>query len=71
MEDNYNAPSAATNSMYFIKPSRGEAPCQNCGKMVTISLPFIGCVFCSDCIKSDTGWNDGTEDFYEKRRLKW
>ena len=47
----------------------GEAPCQNCGKMVAIMLPFIGCVFCEDCITSgDTGQYDGTEDFYDKRR---
>lgn len=47
----------------------GEAPCQNCGKMVTISLPFLGCVFCGDCMRSDSGQYDGTEDFYEPRRL--
>jgi len=47
----------------------GQAPCQNCGKMVTIMLPFLGCVFCGDCNTADSGWNDGTEDFYEARRL--
>ena len=47
----------------------GEIPCQNCGKMVTVMLPFIGCVFCSDCMKGDSGWNDGTEQFYDRRRL--
>jgi len=26
-----------------------QAPCQNCGKLVTIHVPFIGCIFCSDC----------------------
>jgi hypothetical protein len=26
-----------------------ELPCQNCGKLVTVALPFVGCVFCSDC----------------------
>ncbi len=46
----------------------GEAPCQNCGRMVTVMLPFIGCVFCNDCARSDSGQYDGTEDFYDKRR---
>ena len=56
----------------FLNEQRGqtaEVPCQNCGGLVTVSLPFIGCVFCSDCMQSDSGWNDGTEDFYEPRRL--
>lgn len=54
---------------YFSKSEQtAEVPCQNCGRLVTISLPFIGCVFCSDCIDNDTGWNDGTEGFYEPRR---
>ena len=47
----------------------GKAPCQNCGKMVTILLPFVGCVFCGDCGINDSGQNDGTEDFYDKRRV--
>ena len=46
----------------------GEVPCQNCGKQVTVLLPFLGCVFCGDCVKHDTGQYDGTEQFYEKRR---
>ena len=53
------------------RPERGvgELPCQNCGKLVTVSLPFIGCVFCGDCFKADSGWDDGTEQFNEPRRL--
>ena len=47
----------------------GKAPCQNCGREVTVLLPFLGCVFCGDCMKAgDTGQYDGTEDFYDKRR---
>ncbi len=47
----------------------GEVPCQNCGKMVTIMLPFFGCVFCGDCSQADSGWNDGTGQFYDPKRL--
>ena len=54
---------------YKIEPSIGKVPCQNCGRLVTVMLPFLGCVFCSDCIKGDSGYNDGDETFYEKRRL--
>ena len=58
-----------TQSEYIIKRSMGQVPCQNCGKLVTISLPFLGCVFCRDCMMGDSGQYDGTEDFYDKRRL--
>jgi len=63
----------ATTFDWFSKQEKtlGEVPCQNCGKMVTVLLPFIGCVFCGDCSQADSGWNDGTEDFYDKRRGKW
>ena len=59
------------NSTWFSEQERtlGEAPCQNCGRMVTIMLPFVGCVFCGDCMGADSGLNDGTEQFYEPRRL--
>lgn len=58
-----------TDLNLFGEPKTAEIPCQNCGRLVTVTLPFIGCVFCGDCIKADSGWNDGTEDFYEPRRL--
>jgi hypothetical protein len=29
----------------------GDLPCQNCGKLVRVMLPFYGCIFCEDCIK--------------------
>ena len=54
---------------YKVEPSIGQLPCQNCGRLVTVILPFLGCVFCSDCMKGDSGTNDGSEVFYEKRRL--
>jgi len=28
-----------------------EVPCFNCGKLVSVMLPFYGCIFCSDCMK--------------------
>ena len=61
---------ASTNNDYFGNQEKAlaEIPCQNCGKLVTVMIPFIGCIFCSDCMIGDSGWNDGTEDFYEKRR---
>jgi len=33
------------------KPRIGQLPCQNCGRMVPVILPFLGCVFCSECAK--------------------
>ena len=56
---------------YKLESGIAELPCQNCGRLVLVSLPFIGCVFCGDCIHSDSGWNDGSEQFYEERRTKW
>lgn len=41
-----------------------SAPCQNCGRLVKIIVPFIGCVFCGDCMGSQSAYgNWGTEDF--------
>jgi len=31
----------------------GEVPCQNCGRLVAVIVPFLGCVFCSECMESD------------------
>ena len=63
--------SSTSSSEYHFseKVISGEATCQNCGKMVIIILPFMGCVFCGDCFSNDSGQNDGTEDFYEPRRI--
>lgn len=34
-----------------MKPLQtAQLPCQNCGRPVTVILPFIGCVFCNDCL---------------------
>ncbi|KKL57202.1 hypothetical protein LCGC14_2237810 [marine sediment metagenome] len=60
---------ASTSYAVFCNKTLGESPCQNCGRMVTIILPFVGCVFCGDCAGADSGQYDGTEDFYDPRRL--
>lgn len=31
-----------------------DAPCQNCGKLVKVQVPFVGCVFCGDCMIGGT-----------------
>jgi len=32
-----------------------EAPCWNCRMPVLITLPFVGCVYCSRCVSSSAG----------------
>jgi hypothetical protein len=27
----------------------GEIPCQSCGEIVSVMLPFAGCAFCANC----------------------
>jgi len=46
-------------------PTIGEVPCQNCGRMVTVVLPFIGCVFCDDCMKDDSSSDANSEAFHK------
>jgi len=65
---NWESNSDATN--INLKKEFAEIPCQNCDRLVTVSLPFVGCVFCGDCAGGDSGWNDGAEGFYDKRRGK-
>jgi len=53
-----------TDTSSSKKPETGWVPCQNCGKPILVILPFIGCVFCSECIKAGSaGSNVGTEHF--------
>jgi hypothetical protein len=52
-----------------IEHKEGEVPCQSCGKVVRVTLPFYGCVFCSDCKNSD---GDHTADAPEfKPKYNW
>jgi hypothetical protein len=39
-----------------------KIPCQGCGKLITIAVPFNGCPFCSNCITPHS-WTGNTEDF--------
>ena len=47
-------------------PTMGKMPCQNCGKMVTVMLPFIGCVFCGDCMRGDSSSEANSEAFHKR-----
>jgi hypothetical protein len=49
-----------------------EMPCENCGKPVTVLLPFIGCVFCAECAKSKsvTSWEANDEQFKQPFRTE-
>lgn len=40
----------------YSKPPKKVAkmPCQNCGKMVNVMVPFYGCIFCSECMKGES-----------------
>jgi len=40
-----------------------EVPCQNCQKLITVPVPFIGCPFCEDCTNNRVMWSLGTEHF--------
>jgi hypothetical protein len=54
-------PTIATDSPYKQNPYTSSeykpeskliwSACQNCGKPVQIMVPFVGCVFCEDCMK--------------------
>ena len=57
---------SSSSASFKFEPELGEAPCQNCGILVTILLPFVGCVFCSDCIKADSSYEATAENFQEK-----
>lgn len=46
-----------------------ELPCQNCGKLVWVTLPFYGCVFCSDCMKGESYETADAPEF--KRKFVW
>ena len=39
-----------------------QVPCQGCGKLITVTLPFIGCPFCNDCMQPKV-YSLGSENF--------
>ncbi len=46
-----------------------ELPCENCGKPVKVMLPFLGCIFCSECTTPKAPYMTyGTEDFISRTR---
>ena len=47
-----------------------EAPCQNCGRLVLVLLPFVGCVFCADCMRADSPWEANAPEFQERWLVK-
>ena len=69
--DELNKISSASGHSYKWEEQRiGEVPCQNCGRLVIVTLPFIGCVFCKDCQKTDGNfsWEASSEDFHKWQR---
>ena len=47
-----------------------EVPCQNCGRLVLVLLPFVGCVFCADCMMADSSWEANAPEFQERWLVK-
>jgi hypothetical protein len=46
-----------------VKYQLGEVPCDSCGKMVAVLLPFVGCVYCGDCISlTNNFYTSGTSN---------
>ena len=43
-----------------------EIPCQNCGKLVLVAVPFYGCVFCSECMQGESYETADAPEFKEK-----
>lgn len=50
------------NAMDLEKYTIGELPCQGCGKIMAVPIPFKGCPFCGEC-QAVKSWSLGTEDF--------
>jgi hypothetical protein len=49
-----------------VKAKIAEIPCQNCGTLVNVRLPFYGCVFCSDCMKFESFETADAPEFKEQ-----
>lgn len=47
-----------------------EMPCQNCGKMVCVMLPFYGCIFCEDCVGGESYETADAAEFKQKPNWK-
>jgi hypothetical protein len=44
-------------------PTTEELPCQNCDKLVSVILPFYGCVFCQDCSENNIAFTAAGKEF--------
>lgn len=51
-----------TPSEMLENTTLGEIPCQGCGKLITVVLPFTGCPFCSHCLRGRS-WPGTTEQY--------
>jgi len=49
------------------KKEAAELPCQNCGELVWVTVPFYGCVFCPDCMQGESYESADAPEF--KRRF--
>ena len=47
-----------------------KMPCENCGKIVKIIVPFVGCVFCNDCMRGDSSWDASTEQIQYRWKIQ-
>lgn len=54
---------------WIVEHKMSELPCQNCGKLVRVMLPFYGCVFCEDCASGESYETADAPEF--KRKLNW
>ena len=43
-----------------------ELPCQNCGKLVMVAIPFYGCIFCDECMKFQSYETADASEFKER-----
>ena len=46
-----------------------KLPCQNCGELVEVCLPFYGCVFCSECKRGESYETADAPEF--KKKIEW
>lgn len=47
-----------------------KLPCENCGRVVSVIVPFVGCVFCNDCMMGDSSWEATTEQLQDRWRMR-
>lgn len=50
MNEQFRIYSSSSDATWQPEEVSGELPCQNCGELVFVLTPFVGCVFCVNCI---------------------